>query len=63
MELTSSEKALLVGALSSHTFKLKRQMNLFRKGLDDVLKDATEREISAANALEDKILGVGLDNK
>jgi hypothetical protein len=63
MELTLSEEALVIAALSSHEFKLKRQMNLFRKGLDDVSKDATEREIHAAGALRDKLLKVGANNK
>jgi hypothetical protein len=55
MEFTSSEEALVLKALSSHKFRLKRRMNLFRKGRDDVLKDAAEREINAADALERKI--------
>jgi hypothetical protein len=63
MEFTLSEEALLVAALSSHEFKLKRQMNLFRKGLDDVLKDAAEHEINLTNSLRDKISKVGLDNE
>jgi hypothetical protein len=63
MEFTSSEEALVLAALSSHKFRLKRQLNLFRKGRDDVLRDAAEREINAADALESKILGVGLDNR
>jgi hypothetical protein len=63
MEFTSSEEALVLAALSSHKFRLKRQLNLFRKGRDDVLRDAAEREINAADALESKILRVGLDNR
>jgi hypothetical protein len=63
MEFTLSEEALVIAALSSHEFKLKRQMNLFRKGLDDVSKNATEREIHAAGALRDKLLKVATNSK
>jgi hypothetical protein len=56
MELSTSEEALLIAALVSHKFRLKHQLDIFRPGVNDVLREAVEREMDACDSMRERLV-------